>query len=1604
MNVYSGAFSFGSYLAGSVDERTGQYLSKVKLATLYPSGPLEVSKHVTLSFSMLNTQPSRYGIGWRISNTEFDVDTLTLTLLTGERYKTQSLPSVGGTLAFTDRKLKDLVVKRPTADTLHVIYKDGTVEVLKKHGSTVPYRINAIQFENGESLSFRYALGEHLDRILNQKGEELVVLTYSQSWILSTVDTLVDGGHYARVRFSYTNGYLTGVTVPYDLSGPPGSAAYTFAYTVFRNGLSAIESVKRPMGGEERITYSENTLAYGNNQYIPSVDTWVQIPGANQPRMTRKYSYSPGSNFSGPPYSGGFQEGEDNLLKVAGPYVYWTEETRIDAADNNKVLMVTRTNYNKFHLQTEKTVRRDGTLSKTSVIYNMVAGQFSVQPANYAIPKTVTQRYERTGNPAREVYEHIETDDFGNELSHTEASGVRTEYSYYPIAGEAGKCPADSHNLFPRYVKQERLFPEGATVAARVTDYTHTRLPATGARYFVLQQSIVQTGSFSQQHTYYDAPAELAGRLKTSSCTIGGLTLVSNFSYIIAGDRLIETRRLQGREGQWVESQRTLSLVNRLEVSMTRDGGCTLALAFDVNGRLVEEVVSPGKSQQAKRDYAYHFSTPSKAAHLITTDAQGNQVVTSFDGLGRQVSENQLMAGPRERAVGTRTYDALGQLIEQVDFDYVTDGQRVLKTVYSYNSWGNSSSVTGADGRVLIDEYDPQLNLKVEGVVGGQRLRTYFNEHSQPVKVERLDASNNSVEVESRTYDGLGRCLLVKDVNDTSTEFTYDTFDRLLTVLQKPVDGTPQRLRKIDYAPGTSSETVSSLSIDGKQLGTRSYDSLGRMTSQTRGTGQASTWEYEPGWMAPVAMVSPRGARQSLTYDKELDVQTKVEMTGLPVSTYKHDDVAGTLTRSETNGLIHEYVHDVNGHLEKETQNSNGTPLTALYSYSPGGRLLRQTAVDGQVSQLEYDALGRFSKIVTGSMVVEQSYDTLGRPQNLTTAYGSTEVLTKLSYDGLGRESSRRFEQNGALLQVITSTYDANSMLATRVLTDASSQVVTDEKFTYDAFLRLLTYRCQGREQPKDQLGRGVVGQVFSFDSLNNITQVITSFTDGTQDTCVRFFTSTDPTRLTRLTHTLPVQDVTLTYDAAGNLQVGASGHTYTYNSFDQLTGVRANSLQYSYEYDAESRQVLASRGNEPPVNLMYMEDRLDTLIEGSKKIRFADGGDQVLARSGGVDGPQLHTNDASGSVRGISAPGLAHVRRHYTPYGEAQVVPNDGKTRTMADLQLPAFNGHRLDASCNLYVLGNGQRVYDPGLLVFLQPDPLSPFDEGGINSYEYCACNPSNLMDPSGLWPSWLKWVLTGTALALSIVTVGFATPGLMAAAAAYTAAATAAGLAAASGGVAAAAATGAAATAAMVVASKSAVFIASALGVVGGTLSTAALGIAEVDRMTGWDRSHHIRNLGWASLGVSIASWTASIGGAYTSASLAYNAAAKAGTAKDFVKYTGFFDTPLGSGLQAAGKRMVGLTYKFTDKQGITTFSKVYGVTRFALRTTNFGRAIEARSKAASPASESGPTEPGSTASAQPQAAGSLLFDMPTSSAGYFQAFRDEASRIRQPSWWN
>jgi RHS repeat-associated protein len=131
--------------------------------------------------------------------------------------------------------------------------------------------------------------------------------------------------------------------------------------------------------------------------------------------------------------------------------------------------------------------------------------------------------------------------------------------------------------------------------------------------------------------------------------------------------------------------------------------------------------------------------------------------------------------------------------------------------------------------------------------------------------------------------------------------------------------------------------------------------------------------------------------------------------------------------------------------------------------------------------------------------------------------------------------------------------------------------------------------------------------------------------------------------------------------------------------------------------------------------------------VKGTQRNRtLFSGGEGPLAelQSKDVDQAQLLATDSNGSV--IHTKHTDHSEPLvYTAYGHSSSLPSDQTSS--------GFNGEFLDA-LEFYLLGAGYRLYYPPLMRLFSPDNLSPFAQGGINSYAYCGGDPVNFTDPSG------------------------------------------------------------------------------------------------------------------------------------------------------------------------------------------------------------------------------------------------------------------------------
>lgn len=79
-----------------------------------------------------------------------------------------------------------------------------------------------------------------------------------------------------------------------------------------------------------------------------------------------------------------------------------------------------------------------------------------------------------------------------------------------------------------------------------------------------------------------------------------------------------------------------------------------------------------------------------------------------------------------------------------------------------------------------------------------------------------------------------------------------------------------------------------------------------------------------------------------------------------------------------------------------------------------------------------------------------------------------------------------------------------------------------------------------------------------------------------------------------------------------------------------------------------------------------------------------------------------------------------------YSPYGYTEYT----------EPAILHYTGQPIETPTDLYILGNGYRMYSPTLCRFSAPDTLAPFDQGGLSAYAYTEQDPINSTDVSGLF----------------------------------------------------------------------------------------------------------------------------------------------------------------------------------------------------------------------------------------------------------------------------
>ncbi|KVS39946.1 RHS repeat-associated core domain-containing protein [Burkholderia ubonensis] len=1375
--VHSNAFNFLSFVDAGVDPRTGFYTFSIALPNVMANALTGPALPLSLAFNPLQTDDRGVGLGWLLRVSQYDRIAKQLRLSTGETYRAID---TGPRIVVEDQKLRNFRVDKIDGDLL-VVYKSGVTERLSNAGVHDVYLPSTIHSPEGRALSLRYVMfrGHRLLSEVRDDSRRLLALERTDTQVAITLRP--DAPDAATFTLVLRNDRVTEIRLPVE-----NRASWRLQYETL-DGLTLIRQVESPTGGVETVRYQaqgHELPADAPLRYLPYAIEHVRMPRADQPRLRSLYRYT-SNNFMGRDARDlVWKDGEDNLYKVRDDYRYGSDEIHVtgEGGATEQVRVIRRT-FNRFHLLVSEETNQRGHVALQRTEYDEKPGRpFSEQSPQCQLPRRATKSWYLSAAPGtvREEIVTTQFDDWGNLLEQVNATGTVEQYDYYPAEGDTG-CPPDPLG-FSRFVRTKRVTPAPARVAAPTltTCYAYVSLPSLrpdGPSHVVVADETLseQTDHEARElqriaRTWFDTPADalLHGRVATETKMLGGLATVTAYAYALQDDALRTTTTVTGFDGTSRTSNAWRALATGQDLHVEDESGVTVRYAYDALGRVLAETTAPGSEYEATRRHAYGLAaTADDSVYASVTDAHGVTTRTAYDGLNRVVrieTADVDHAGEPMRTTYRARYDALGQLAEETQTDWLGGETLALVSRHRYDDWGERDCTTRPNGVDAYRVQDPIRRTETEWLADGTGARTgrtvtTRNAFDKPVSIEQFDTRDASAGETVNEYDGLGRCVRRTDPAGNVSTFAYDAFGRMTRNVL--ADGAAIEHAYAEHDSDALPIRIGvAISGGGRTIvaGEQAFDGLGRLVHRTVG-GRVRVFAYAGSHTQPDHETTASGASIRYTYAPSLTRQPVRRSVAELDDNYTYHPVHAQLVRARSAATDDEYGLDYlpSGQLLREHWREEGEAHQASRAASLEGRLLSYTDRFGDTQSNDYDAAGRLARVHDSALDASLQYDGFGRLRQCATRdtnSGRTLTVT-LAYDDFGRETERRIVQDGAPSVVLAQTHTPADKLARRTLS-AGGTTVRDETYEYDARGRLVAYRCTGTQPPHDPYGHAIASQHYMFDCLDNLVELTTEFGDGTENVAhFSYENATDPTQLTRVTHSHAgyPSSLELRYDADGNL-VDDGSRTFQYDPLGRLTQIAGavRSLSAQYRYDALDRLVAIRRSDGVAVRRTYRDERIASELRDGECIGYLRADERLLAhrRDGTQAQAVLYGADQQQSVL-LAVSGSEGRDLAYTPYGH--------RTTDTDWPGLPGFNGEPLDRLTGCYLLGNGHRLYDPVLMRFHRPDMLSPFDGGGINPYAYCVGDPINRVDPTGQlsWQAIVGIVLGAVVIALTVVSLG-------------------------------------------------------------------------------------------------------------------------------------------------------------------------------------------------------------------------------------------------------
>jgi len=801
--------------------------------------------------------------------------------------------------------------------------------------------------------------------------------------------------------------------------------------------------------------------------------------------------------------------------------------------------------------------------------------------------------------PAHAVKQYTSSDGLGAIFTVTETyGGARFNVRGRGFEGFATQSETDGRSGIKTTRTFNQAFPFGGTVAsATVTQPNGKTIAQTTTHYTDL---VTNATAWNERHfPYVDSSTQTSYEVNASDASVDGQA-VSQVTSSATVDGYGTTQSVS--ESTYDMTSGSAVLARTVATTATlNDDPTNWCLGFVTQQQVTNTV--PGQSAQTRTvQFVKDAGAPAKcrpSSKIVEPSSPWTVTTTyGFDTLGHINSETVAATGIANR-VTTTSYGTKGVFPISVtnaesetttsSFDYAL-GAPLSKTdpngisvAWVYDGFGRKTRENRADGTYATWTL---YNCDATNAYCGDSLLRY------EVQEQQFTAAGAVLRSAVQMFDSMARTKYAQGPTVTGTTATvatsYDTQGRVAN-------------RSRPYFAGGNAYPT-----------TYSYDLVGRPLSESRRVSETDA------------------STQTVSYSYKRLIQA-------------FTDAAGRVTQKQVNALgqtvqvtdplngITQYQYDPFGNPSKvidplgnaivTTYNIRGFKMTLAdpdmgawsYDYFPTGELKSQTDAKGQPSTFTYDRVARpltrtepegattwtygvsatahnVGKLVSvtspGPYSEAYTFDSLGRPQDVTSTIDGTGYVVTSGYDSLTGlldsvtyPTSTSAVTNSRLktqyvyaygqLQAVRDAYTPSTVYWQAVSADASGHVIDEQLgnglHTYSAFDAvdgLLRSRLAGS-------GSAVQNLSYSWDKVGNLTH-----REDLNQHLAEDFTIDDLNRLTQSRLTVggtTNTNLTLSYDASGNISTKSDVGSYTYPASGP-TSVRPHAVStaggQSYTYD----------------------------------------------------------------------------------------------------------------------------------------------------------------------------------------------------------------------------------------------------------------------------------------------------------------------------------------------------------------------------------------------------------------------------------------------------